>query len=200
MRKFTETPLSSAKGQDEVVSENREPTAPENYLDHADHPRVSSHGDFRDFEEESKIDIEKIAESRDSSGSISPCPGADDDEGDDRIVIGFEENDPSNPYNWSIPKKMYVIITGIVMVLNSTMGSALPSGTVETIEKDFNVRDSELLVLPVSIYLIGYILGPMVFAPLSESYGRKYVMIGMFKVSEICPFQSRKFLRNSLIS
>ena len=40
-------------------------------------------------------------------------------------------------------------------------GSALPSGTIETIEKDLGVRDPELLVLPVSIYLIGYILGPV---------------------------------------
>lgn len=65
------------------------------------------------------------------------------------------------------------------MVLNSSMGSALPSGTIESIEKDLDVQDPELLVLPVSIFLIGYILGPLVFAPLSESYGRKIVMIGM---------------------
>lgn len=179
MTKSTQTPLSSANGQDAVVSENREPATSGKYLDHSHHPGDSSHRDFKDFEEESKVDFEKTAESRDSLGSISPCPGADGDEADDRIVIGFEENDPSNPYNWSIPKKIYVILTGIVMVLNSTMGSALPSGTVESIEQDFNIRDSELLVLPISIYLIGYILGPMVFAPLSESYGRKYVMIGM---------------------
>lgn len=183
MTKSTETPLSSAKGNDEVAGESRVPTTAEKYLEHSNGPTESSHEGSGDFEEESKVDIEKISESRDSSGSISPFPGADNYESDDRIVIGFEENDPSDPYNWSIPKKIYVIMTGIVMVLNSTMGSALPSGTIETIEKDFNIRDSELLVLPVSIYLIGYILGPMVFAPLSESYGRKYVMIGTCKLS-----------------
>ena len=66
------------------------------------------------------------------------------------------------------------------MVVNSTMGSALPSGATGTIEKYWNIREQELLVLPVSIYLIGYILGPMVFAPLSETFGRKVIMICTF--------------------
>jgi MFS family permease len=64
------------------------------------------------------------------------------------------------------------------MILNSTMGGTLPFGTITTIEKKLGVQDSELLVLPVSRYLIGFILGPLVFAPLSEAYGRKMVMIG----------------------
>jgi multidrug resistance protein len=39
-----------------------------------------------------------------------------------------------------------------------------------------------LLVLPTSIYLIGYVIGPLVFAPLSETYGRKPIMICTFVV------------------
>ena len=68
----------------------------------------------------------------------------------------------------------------MAMVLNSTMGSALPSGATRVTEKYFDVHEQELLVLPVSIYLIGYILGPLIFAPLSEYYGRKIVMICTF--------------------
>jgi len=59
----------------------------------------------------------------------------------------------------------------------SVVGSSIPSGAIATIADYFNVIGEELLVLPVSIFLIGYILGPLVFAPLSESYGRKKVMI-----------------------
>ena len=59
----------------------------------------------------------------------------------------------------------------------SAVGSSIPSGAIGTIADYFNVKGEELLVLPVSIFLIGYILGPLVFAPLSESYGRKKVMI-----------------------
>ena len=54
------------------------------------------------------------------------------------------------------------------MVLNSTMGSAIPAGATGATQRYYNVQNEELLVLPVSIYLIGYILGPLIFAPLSE--------------------------------
>jgi len=39
------------------------------------------------------------------------------------------------------------------------MGSALPSGATGVTQEYFDVKNEELLVLPVSIYLIGYIVG-----------------------------------------
>ena len=35
------------------------------------------------------------------------------------------------------------------------------------------------------MYLVGYILGPMVFGPLSETYGRQIIMISSFIVFSI---------------
>lgn len=144
---------------------------------HVENSQLPPDGTSISLDKENDLDIEKTADSNNTSGSASLTPSEDGDS-DGKIVVGFEENDLSNPYNWPIWKKMYVVIAGIILVLNSTMGSALPSGAIETIAEEFQVRDDLLLVLPVSIYLIGYILGPMVFAPLSESYGRKRVMIG----------------------
>ena len=126
-----------------------------------ENPTTPRHENSGEFDEVKEVDIEKVADSKDSSGSISRCRSEDNDDDDGRIIIGFEKDDKSNPYNWSIPKKMYVVVTGMLMVVNSTMGSAIPSGTITTIERDFHVRDPELLVLPISIYLIGYILGPV---------------------------------------
>lgn len=125
-------------------------------------------------------DADKVVTSRDTSSSTSPCPSEHITEMDGRTVVSFDEDDKANPYNWPIPKKLYVVIVGIMMVMNSTIGSALPSGASGVVAKDFHVESEELLVLPVSIYLIGYILGPMIFAPLSESYGRKTIMICTF--------------------
>lgn len=70
----------------------------------------------------------------------------------------------------------------MLMVLNSTIGSSIPSGASHQLQADFNITNEYLLVLPVSVFLIGYILGPMIFAPLSEHYGRKIVMISTFLV------------------
>ncbi|KAK5164465.1 uncharacterized protein LTR77_009671 [Saxophila tyrrhenica] len=129
---------------------------------------------------EQKSDDEKLATSRDTSGDVSPAPSNDGQTEDDTNIISFTQDDPTNPYNWSRKKKIYVVVTAMVMVLNSTMGSALPSGATGATSRYYDVESDELLVLPVSIYLIGYILGPMIFAPLSESYGRKIVMICTF--------------------
>jgi len=65
-------------------------------------------------------------------------------------------------------------------VINSTLGSALPSGAIPFIALYFNITDEQQLVLPISMYLVGYVLGPLLFGPLSETYGRKKIMTATF--------------------
>ncbi|KAJ5604111.1 major facilitator superfamily domain-containing protein, partial [Penicillium hordei] len=77
-------------------------------------------------------------------------------------------------------RKLFVFITGLVIVLNSTLGSALPSGAIDFIAADFGISNQQQLVLPITTYLIGYVLGPIIFGPLSETYGRRPVMIWTF--------------------
>lgn len=69
---------------------------------------------------------------------------------------------------------------GTLTVLNSTIASSLPSGDSQQLQRHFNVTAEEQLVLPNSIYLAGYVVGPFLFAPLSENYGRRYVFVGTF--------------------
>jgi len=67
-------------------------------------------------------------------------------------------------------RKAWVVLTGMAVVLNSTLGSALPSGASSFMAEDFQLLDAQQLTLPMTCYLIGYILGPVVFGPLSETY------------------------------
>jgi MFS family permease len=69
---------------------------------------------------------------------------------------------------------------GAIAVVNSTLGSALPSGAVNFIAVDFGIDSKLLLTLPISFYLVGYILGPVAFGPLSETYGRRPVTLITF--------------------
>jgi MFS family permease len=64
----------------------------------------------------------------------------------------------------------------VIVVINSTLGSSLPSNAIPYISKEFNITSSTIEILPLSIYLVGYIVGPLLFGPLSESYGRKLIM------------------------
>ena len=69
---------------------------------------------------------------------------------------------------------------GIVAVVNSTFGSSLPSGAMSYIGSYFHVADQAQSVLPISLFLVGYVLGPLAFGPLSESYGRRIIMVSSF--------------------
>lgn len=99
-----------------------------------------------------------------------------------KTIVSFSNNDPEDPYNWSAGRKIFILIAGIVAVTNSTLGSSFPSGAINYISKDFHVTNEQQLVLPISLFLVGYVLGPVFFGPLSETYGRKIIMIWSFVV------------------
>lgn len=65
-------------------------------------------------------------------------------------------------------------------MLNSTLASSLPSTAKLKLAEHFNVVDQEQLILPTSVFLIGYILGPLAFAPISEAKGRRTILISTF--------------------
>ncbi|POR31741.1 Polyamine transporter 3 [Tolypocladium paradoxum] len=60
------------------------------------------------------------------------------------------------------------------------MGSALPSMAVPSIAREFGVTSTEQKVLPISVFLIGYVFGPIVWGPLSEHLGRRHLTIATF--------------------
>ncbi|KJZ80216.1 hypothetical protein HIM_00066 [Hirsutella minnesotensis 3608] len=90
-----------------------------------------------------------------------------------QVVISWEVNDPENPYNWSNWKKFLILLLSSLLVLNSTVSSSLPSMAVPYITAEFGVGSTEQKVLPISIFLIGYVFGPIVWGPLSEHLGRR---------------------------
>ncbi|OCK75474.1 MFS general substrate transporter [Lepidopterella palustris CBS 459.81] len=64
--------------------------------------------------------------------------------------------------------------------MSSNMSSSLAAGVTTQLSNYFHVTDKEYLVLPTSIFLVGYTFGPLIFGPLSESFGRKWTMIVAF--------------------
>lgn len=68
----------------------------------------------------------------------------------------------------------------MLVVINSTMGSSLPSNAILFIAPHFHITSEYVEILPISMYLLGYVLGPLVFSPLSEQYGRRTIMLATF--------------------
>lgn len=57
------------------------------------------------------------------------------------------------------------------------MGSSIASNEIPALRAMFHFPDGPQNVLPATTYLLGFVLGPLVFAPLSEQYGRRPVLV-----------------------
>ncbi|KAJ5555449.1 Major facilitator superfamily domain general substrate transporter [Penicillium sp. DV-2018c] len=90
-----------------------------------------------------------------------------------KMVVSFGPDDPDNPVNWRNRKKFLVLSSGVMQVMNSSIGSSICSNAIPQIAEEFHITDETALVLPISIYVIGYVLGPLLWGPSSEYFGRK---------------------------
>ncbi|KAM5349208.1 hypothetical protein ACJ41O_009031 [Fusarium nematophilum] len=95
--------------------------------------------------------------------------------------IGFSPNDIENPHNWSTPRRWSVTTCVVLLVVNATFASSSPSGCFESIAEEFSVS-TVAVGLTITLFLLGYCAGPLVFAPLSELYGRRWIFYITFSI------------------
>lgn len=91
---------------------------------------------------------------------------------DPNIVDWEGEDDPARPINWTTKRKWFNM--GIVSAITflTPLASSMVAPGVPLILRDFHNSSYTIGSFVVSIYVLGYALGPLVIAPLSEVYGR----------------------------
>ncbi|TKA81917.1 hypothetical protein B0A49_00150 [Cryomyces minteri] len=93
------------------------------------------------------------------------------------FVVGYEgENDPMNPHNWGITKR--ICATMMVASIGFVVGlaSAIDASAVSEAAKEFGV--SEVVEsLATGLYLVGFGVGALFAGPVSETLGRNPVYI-----------------------
>ncbi|GJC78058.1 efflux pump rdc3 [Colletotrichum liriopes] len=92
-------------------------------------------------------------------------------------LVGWDsQSDPSMPMNFPRRRKWLIIwfLAGITFM--TPFASSILAPAISHFNKDFGNDDLTLGTLPVSIYLLGYAVGPLFLAPLSEMYGRRPVL------------------------
>ena len=92
----------------------------------------------------------------------------------DPFLVTFNgEDDPLMPYNWSTNKKALIIIQTMLLTCVNYMGSSIYTPGQLEIQNEFHVGHV-VGTLNLSLYVLGYGLGPIVFSPLTEisSIGR----------------------------
>ncbi|KAF4603947.1 hypothetical protein EYR40_001122 [Pleurotus pulmonarius] len=105
-----------------------------------------------------------------SPPTISPSqPGGYTGSGtqDDPYVVDWDLGDPESPYNWTKRKKWIITMQLALCTFTVSFGSSSYSGGLTYIMADLNVSQ-DVAVLGVSLYVLGFALGPLIFAPLGE--------------------------------
>ncbi|KXS97475.1 hypothetical protein AC578_9072 [Pseudocercospora eumusae] len=102
-----------------------------------------------------------------------------DVDGSDPNIVTFDgPTDPENPMNWSRKRKWWISILTAFMTFVISFGSSVFSATTTVTAAKFGVS-SEVMILGVTLYVVGFACGPLVWGPLSELYGRRTpLMIG----------------------
>ncbi|KAM3447217.1 hypothetical protein MY3296_008953 [Beauveria thailandica] len=95
-------------------------------------------------------------------------------------VVDFDgSDDPYLPMNWPFQKKVVTTLLYGFTTCWVTFASAVYSAALGQISHEFNVG-VEVAASGVSLIVFGFGLGPLIWAPLSEVYGRKWVVMPYF--------------------
>ncbi|KAF2089142.1 MFS general substrate transporter [Saccharata proteae CBS 121410] len=92
------------------------------------------------------------------------------------VYLTYAVNDRDNPRNWPKWKRWYITCFACILnVLTCLVAGGYSSGQ-DDVAKTFNVS-SEVATLGLSMYILGFAVGPLLLAPLSEYFGRNPVYI-----------------------
>ncbi|KAJ5844622.1 uncharacterized protein N7525_002363 [Penicillium rubens] len=146
------------------------------------------------FDDDDPYDVTDALES--NEGSAESKPDKSPNEKEDSIVDWDGPNDPAwhpisllreMPKNFPPRRKWVITIMLGMMTICVTFGSSVFSTATKQTARKFGVSP-EVMVLAVSLFVLGFAFGPIIFGPLSELYGRKrplFVGIFIFAIFQI---------------
>ncbi|KAK0112638.1 hypothetical protein ONS95_014377 [Cadophora gregata] len=101
--------------------------------------------------------------------------------------IDWIPSDPRNPQNFPTTVKWFVTAISAFSTLTMAFASSAYTGALISIETQFSAS-SPVALLGVSLFVFGFAVGPLLWAPLSELYGRRSVFVlayGLFVIFNI---------------
>ncbi|KAF7195316.1 putative transporter C36.02c [Pseudocercospora fuligena] len=106
---------------------------------------------------------------------------------DPEFQVKFDENDKDNPRSFSTPYKALITLQLGFFALTASIASSIIAPAEPVISQYIGVSE-EVTVLVVALYILGFAFGPMMWAPISEVYGRKWsilpavFILGLFSI------------------
>ncbi|KAL1634727.1 hypothetical protein SLS56_002129 [Neofusicoccum ribis] len=107
------------------------------------------------------------------AGKPFPPPLPDREE----YVVEFDgPEDPMHAQNWPLKKKLLTAVMLGYTTLTAAFGSSIFSSATRVVAQKFGVS-TEVGILGVSLYVLGFATGPILWAPASELYGRRKPLV-----------------------
>ncbi|KAE8366077.1 major facilitator superfamily domain-containing protein [Aspergillus caelatus] len=101
-----------------------------------------------------------------------PYPGSGTEE--DPYAVTWLPNDPRNPMQFANSTKWFITMLAAISTLAVALVSSAYTGGVAQIRQQFHVG-TEVSTLGVSLFVLGFAIGPLLWAPLSEMFGRQII-------------------------
>lgn len=97
----------------------------------------------------------------------------------DPYIVEWIPNDPRNPMLFDRRVKWGYAIIVAFSVFGVSLASSTYAGGIQEILKGFGIVQ-EVATLGLSLFVLGFALGPLAWAPLSELVGRQVVFAGSY--------------------
>ncbi|KAI5779727.1 major facilitator superfamily domain-containing protein [Geopyxis carbonaria] len=95
---------------------------------------------------------------------------------DPNLVTWSPGGDPENPREWPAKKKSLVVLALCMGSMCVAMSPTIFAPAIFSVRDEFNVS-TEVATLGLSMTVLGWACGPLVFSPMSEIWGRNTVYI-----------------------
>ncbi|KAK5945209.1 hypothetical protein PMZ80_002413 [Knufia obscura] len=100
-------------------------------------------------------------------------------EADPNLVTWESATDPANPHNWPRHRRWTSTVLIAAFAFIAPMASTIVAPALEDIADEFDIEEgSAESFLVMSIFLLAFAIGPFLWGPLSEVFGRVRVMQG----------------------
>ncbi|KAF7185479.1 Efflux pump radE [Pseudocercospora fuligena] len=138
--------------------------------------RINTPGtETTDLEKQNRSEVSSISEvarASDIEKQNATTATTSEQPPDPNIIFWDSDTDPANPQNWSTTSKWCQVAVLSALTFLTPLASSMFAPGVPEVMSDFHTSSTLLATFVVSIYVLGFALGPLVIAPCSELYGR----------------------------
>ena len=123
--------------------------------------------------------------------SLFQCKDLDEDGSDqsyagggtceDPYIVRLLPNDRQNPMGWSKARKWTIAQFQAFSFFAVTFSSSVYASSIPGVIQHFHVSN-EVAILGLALYVLGFAIGPLLWAPMSEAYGRRLTFMVSYTV------------------